>query len=83
MVRGNTVVALIVLCMLAGGVAGYVTRPQAAELTIGGASIEFENPARTATSGVLTTGQIQRVVLFALGGGVVGLLLGLVVNRRS
>ena len=84
MVRGNTTVALVVLCMLVGGVLGYVTRPQAAELRIGGASIEFENPARTATdtSGDLTSGQLQRVILFALGGGVVGLLVGFVANRN-
>ena len=77
MSAANSRVALIVLGVLVGGVVGYVTRPQAAELRIGGASIEFEDTARTAsdTSTALTTGQLRRVFIFALGGGIVGLLL--------
>ena len=84
MYRANTRVALVVLGLLVGGVVGYVTRPQAAELRIGGASIEFEDTARTATgsSDALTTGQLRRVFFFALGGGVVGLLVGVLADRR-
>ena len=81
---GNTRLALLILGVLVGGVIGYVTRPQAAEIRLGGASLEIEDTSRTATdaSGGLTTGQLRRVFLFAVAGGAVGLLAGVVAGRR-
>ena len=82
--RANTRLALLVLGVLIGGVIGYVTRPQAAEIRLGGASFEIENTGATAseTSGSLTTGQLRRVFLFAVAGGAVGLLAVVVADRR-
>ena len=81
---GNTRLALLILGVLVGGVIGYVTRPQAAEIRLGGASFEIENTGATAsdTSGSLTTGQLRRVFVFAVAGGVVGLLAGVLAGNR-
>ena len=79
----NSKVALLLLGLLVGGVAGYLTRPQAAEIRIGGTSIEFQdNKVSTSSSGSLTTGQTQHVALYAIVGGVIGLLVGFAVDKR-
>lgn len=80
----NSKVALLILGLLVGGVAGYLTRPQAAEIRIGGASIEFsDNKVSTSSSGSLTSGQSQHILLYAVFGGVIGLLAGFVADRRA
>ena len=78
----NAKVALLLLGLLAGAVAGYLTRPEAAEIKVGGTSIEFQDNKVAAGSSPLTTGQSQRVFLYALAGGVIGLLVGFAVDRR-
>ena len=80
---GNTRLALLVLGVLVGGVVCYVTRPQAAEIRLGGASFEIENTGATASDASgLTTGQLRRVFVFAVAGGAIGLLAGVVADRR-
>ena len=79
----NAKVALLILGVLVGAAAGYFTRPQAAEIRIGGTSVEIQsNQVSTDASGSLTTGQVQHVVLYAMIGGVIGLLAGYAVDRR-
>ena len=54
-----------------------LTRPEAAEIKIGGASIEFSNnTVSTGSSGTLTSGQSQHIALYAVAGGIIGLLIG-------
>jgi uncharacterized membrane protein (Fun14 family) len=80
----NSKIALLILGLLVGGVAGYATRPQAAEIKIGGTSIEFsDNKVSTNSSGALTSGQTQHIFLYAAIGGVIGLLVGFAVDRRA
>ena len=79
----NSKVALLVLGLLVGGLAGYLTRPESAEIKIGGTSIEFSNnKVSTGSSGSLTSGQTQHIALYAVIGGVIGLLVGFAVDRR-
>jgi len=80
--RLNIVIAALLLGLLAGAFAGYVTRPESAELRIGQVSVEISNSQVSAgNGGGLTNGQMQHVVLFALIGGVAGLLIGVLVGR--
>ena len=79
----NSKVALLLLGLLVGGIVGYLTRPESAEIKIGGASIEFsDNKVSTGSSGSLTSGQSQHIALFAIGGGIIGLLIGFATARR-
>ncbi len=80
----NLKVATLLLGLLVGGVAGYLTRPQSAEIKIGQMHVEFDNnQVSSDSSGGLTSGQTQHVMLFALGGGVIGLLVGFAIDRRA
>ena len=79
----NSKVALLLLGLLVGAIAGYLTRPESAEIKIGGASIEFSNnKVSTGSSGALTSGQTQHILLYAAFGGVIGLLAGFAADRR-
>ena len=79
----NAKVALLLLGLIAGGIVGYATRPESAEIKIGGTSIELsDNKVSTGSSGSLTSGQTQHVALYAAVGGVIGLLIGFATDRR-
>ncbi len=79
----QTRLALLLLGLLVGGALGYVTRPAATEIRLGGASIELQDSgvAAAPSSGV-TTGQGRRIMLFTVAGGIIGLLAGLAADRR-
>ncbi len=79
----NSKVALLLLGLLVGGVVGYVTRPESAEIKIGGTSIEFsDNKVSTGSSNSLTSGQGQHIALYTVIGGIIGLLAGFAADRR-
>ena len=79
----NSKVALLLLGLLVGGVVGYVTRPESAEIKIGGTSIEFsDNKVSTGSSSSLTSGQGQHIALYTVIGGIIGLLAGFAADRR-
>jgi hypothetical protein len=81
--KGSARILLLVLGLLIGGVTGWLTRPAAAELTIGPLQIEVQGDRPAEGSGPLTTGQIEHVALYAVIGGLIGFLIGFAVDRRT
>lgn len=77
-------VALLAAGLVLGALVGYFTRPDAAELKIGGMSIEVQSdrPAPARGGGSVTTGQWQHIGAFALGGAVLGFAAGFLADRR-
>ena len=74
---------LLIVGLVVGGLAGYLTRPEAAEIRIGGFSLEVQGDSPAGTrGGSLTTGKIQHIGIFALIGAVLGLAIGFVADRR-
>ena len=63
---------------MVGGLVGYLTRPQAAEIRIGDFSLEVQGDKPAGTSGgALTTGQMQHIGIFAVNGAALGLGIGI------
>jgi hypothetical protein len=81
--RFNGKVALLLLGLCIGGGVGYATRPETAEIRIGGTTLSFSNNTiSTGSSASLTAGQSEHVLLYAAIGGLIGLLGGFAANVR-
>ena len=79
----NAKVVLLIVGLVAGGLTGYLTRAEAAEIKIGSLSIELQDKSSAGMrGGDLTSGQMQHVGIFAVLGAVIGLGLGFVADRR-
>ncbi|WP_019905241.1 hypothetical protein [Methylobacterium sp. 77] len=80
----NAKIVLLIVGLVAGGLTGYLTRPEAAEIKIGSFSLEVQGDSPAGTrGGSLTTGQMQHVGLFAVIGAVLGFGIGFVADRRK
>jgi hypothetical protein len=79
----NAKILLLVVGLLAGGLVGWLTRPQAAEINILGMQIEVQSDkAASPRDQTMTTGQTQHVAVFAAIGALIGFGLGFVADRR-
>lgn len=79
--RPNAMVAYAVIGLLIGALAGYLTRPESAEIRIGPVQIEITGKGIDRGGGDLTSSQVQHVLLIALIGGLIGVGLGFAVDR--
>jgi hypothetical protein len=77
--RSNLVV---VVGLLIGALAGYVTRPESAEIKLGPLSIEVKGNEVARGNGPLTSSQVQHIAIITLIGGVIGLGVGFASGRR-
>lgn len=78
--RSNLVVFLVV-GLLVGALAGYMTRPESAEIKLGPLSIEVKGNQVARDGGPLTSSQVRHIALIMLVGGVIGLGLGFAAGR--
>ncbi|MFD1304093.1 hypothetical protein [Methylobacterium marchantiae] len=80
----NVKIFILIVGLMAGGLIGYLTRPQASEIKLGPLSVEMQDTSAAALSGGdLTSGQMQHVAIFAVLGAIVGLGIGFVVDRQK
>ena len=78
----NTKVILLVVGLLVGGLLGFLTRPQTAEVKLGPISMEVQTDQTAAPGDSVTSSQWQRIAVFAVIGAVVGVGLGFAADRR-
>jgi uncharacterized membrane protein YeaQ/YmgE (transglycosylase-associated protein family) len=78
--RSNPLVAFLVVGLLIGVLAGYVTRPETAEIRLGPISIEVRGDNVARGGGELTSSQVQHIAIVTLIGGIVGLGLGFAIK---
>ncbi|MGQ4273707.1 hypothetical protein [Terrihabitans sp. B22-R8] len=78
----NGKVILLIIGLVAGGLIGYVTRPQSAEISLPGVNIQITGDEPARGGGDITSDQWQHIGLFAVIGGIIGLGLGFVADRR-
>lgn len=79
MLSNNLKVICLLLGIIAGGLVGFVTKPPAAQVTIPVINLQVKTEA---PQGELTNRQFNHVALCALIGGILGLGLGFVADRR-
>jgi hypothetical protein len=78
----NPKVILLVLGVIIGGVIGYATRPEIAEIRIGKLNIEISGKGiGRHGDDRLTSEQWKHIAIFALIGGALGLGLGFAMER--
>jgi hypothetical protein len=76
-------IVLLLIGALVGGLIGYLSRPESADIKIGPLSIQVTGPGAAGGGGELTTAQLQHIGLIALIGAAVGFGAGYVVERRK
>ena len=79
----SNLVAFMVVGLLIGALAGYVTRPESAEIKFGPLSIEVKGNEVARGNGPLTSSQVQHIAIITMIGGVIGLGLGFAAGRRG
>jgi hypothetical protein len=79
--RPNALVVFLLVGLLAGGLVGYLTRPETAEIRIGPLNIEVRGTNIARGDGELTSGQIEHIAVVALIGAAIGLGLGFAIQR--
>jgi hypothetical protein len=77
----NPKVFLLILGVVIGGIVGYATRPETAEIRIGKLNIEISGKGVGGHSDRLTSDQSKHIAIFALIGGILGLGLGFAMER--
>jgi len=78
--RSNLVVFTVV-GLLIGALAGYMTRPESAEIKFGPLNIEVRGNEVARGNGPLTSSQTQHIAIITAIGGVIGLALGFATGR--
>lgn len=79
----SNLVAFLVVGLLIGAVAGYLTRPESAEIQLGPVKIEMSGNRVARDNGPLTSSQIQHIALIMLVGGAIGLGLAFAYGKTK
>ena len=83
MLGRSNLLAFLLIGLVIGGLAGYMTRPEeTAEIKLGPLNIEVRNNER-ARGGPLTSSQVQHIAIMTAIGGAIGLGVGFAVGRRT
>ena len=78
--QSNALVAFLVVGLLIGALAGYLTRPETAEIKLGPVSVEVRGNQVARGGGPVTSGQVEHIAIITLIGGVIGLGLGFAIK---
>jgi hypothetical protein len=75
--------AFLLIGLLIGSLAGYMTRPEeTAEIKLGPLSVEVRSNERARGGGPLTSSQVQHIAIMTALGGAIGLGLGFAMGKR-
>jgi len=72
----NPLVVFLLIGLFVGALAGYLTRPESAEIRVGPLKLEVTGDRIARGGGELTSSQVRYIAMITLIGGVVGLALG-------
>ena len=74
--QANPLVVFLAVGLFVGAVAGYLTRPESAEIRLGPLNVEITGNQVARGGGPLTGSQVRYIAMVTLIGGVLGLALG-------
>jgi len=77
----NPKVLFLILGIVLGGLIGYLTRPESAEIRIGPLNIEVTGKGIARPDETITSSQARHIGVFALIGGLLGLGFGIAVDN--
>jgi len=83
MLGRSNLIAFLLIGLVIGGLAGYMTRPEeTTEIKLGPLSLEVRNDASARGGGPITSKQAQHIAIMTALGGVIGLGVGFAVGKR-
>ncbi|HEY2425683.1 MAG TPA: hypothetical protein VGI09_07280 [Pseudolabrys sp.] len=83
MLGRSNLIAFLLIGLVIGGLAGYMTRPEeTTEIKLGPLSLEVRNDERARGGGRITSKQAQHIAIMTALGGVIGLGVGFAVGKR-
>jgi hypothetical protein len=82
-VARSNLAAFLIVGLLIGAFAGYLTRPESAEIKLGPLSIEVKGNQVAHDNGPLTSSQMQHIAIITVVGGAIGLGLGFAMRTNK
>ncbi|MFZ0354773.1 MAG: hypothetical protein WAM12_14000 [Pseudolabrys sp.] len=77
----SNLIAFLLIGLVIGGLAGYMTRPETTEIRLGPLSLEVRSDEVARGGGPLTSSQVQHIAIMSVLGGIIGLGVGFAVGK--
>ena len=83
MLGQSNLVAFLLVGLVIGVFAGYLTRPESTEIKLGPLSFEVRSDEVARGGGPLTSSQVQHIAIMTAIGGAIGLGVGFAAGKRK
>ena len=83
MLGQSNLITFLLVGLVIGGLAGYLTRPESTEVKLGPLSFEVRSDEVARGGGPLTSSQVQHIAIMMAIGGVIGLGVGFAAGKRK
>jgi len=83
MLGQSNLIPFLLVGLVIGGLAGYLTRPESTEIKLGPLSVEVRSNEVAHGGGPLTSSQVQHIAILTAIGGVIGLGVGFAAGKRK
>jgi hypothetical protein len=83
MLGQSNLITFLLVGLVIGGLAGYLTRPESTEIKLGPLSVEVRSNEVAHGGGPLTSSQVQHIAILTAIGGVIGLGVGFAAGKRK
>jgi hypothetical protein len=78
----SNLITFLLIGLVVGALAGYMTRPETTEIKLGPLSLEVRNNEVARGGGPLTSSQVQHIAIMTALGGIIGLGVGFAIGKR-
>jgi len=78
----SNLITFLLIGLVIGGLAGYMTRPETTEIKLGPLSLEVRSNEVARGGGPLTSSQVQHIAIMTALGGIILLGVGFAISKR-